>query len=382
MAVEILTIGSEILLGEIADTNTQTIARALRAEGINLTRVVAVGDDPARIADAIRLAAARSDGVITTGGLGPTVDDPTRAAAAEAAGTGLVFHPDLWEGILTRFRTQGRTPTENNKTQAYLPAGAQVLPNPHGTAPGFAMEIGRALVLALPGVPSEMESMLRHHALPLLRSRLGSGGVIRVRVLHTAGLSESLIDERVADFERMENPVVGLAAHPGMADIRITAHGASEAAAMELIAGAEKEIRARLGPHIFGADGETLADAALRALPPGGSLLTVEWGTGGALAEALSLGSGPGFRMGLVAPREDRAGQNMADRLRAGRSQHGASHALGVCLTPRRPGFDAEFVLAAEEILASEKRVFLLPEEIAPRWAANTALVILWQALR
>jgi competence/damage-inducible protein CinA-like protein len=382
MAVEILTIGSEILLGEIADTNTQVIARALREEGFDLQRVVAVGDDPGCIAEAVRSAAGRSDGVIITGGLGPTVDDPTRAAVAAAAGKELVFHPELWESIQTRFRIQGRIPTENNKTQAYQPDGAEVLPNPNGTAPGFAVAIGRALVLSLPGVPSEMECMLRDHALPLLHRHLGSRFTIRMRILHTAGLPESQIDERIGEFEKMENPIVGLAAHPRMTDIRITARGESEAGALERIAVVEKEIRARLGAHVFGADGETLAGVALRSLPAGGSLLSAEWGTGGALAEALSAGPAAGFRMGLVMPREDFSTLNMADRLRALQSQHGASHTLGVSMTPRPFGFEAEVVLVKKDARLSEKRIFLLPEGAARLWAASTALIFLWQALR
>jgi len=150
---EILTIGTEILLGEIVDTNSRHIARALRDAGIDLFWTSTVGDNPERIAEAIRAGLDRSEIIITTGGLGPTVDDPTREAVAMAFGVKTVFKEELWQQVIDRFTRFGRTPTENNKRQAYIPEGASAIENPVGTAPAFMMETDTQVVISLPGVP-------------------------------------------------------------------------------------------------------------------------------------------------------------------------------------------------------------------------------------
>lgn len=378
MAVELVIIGSEMLLGETLDTNTQAIARALREEGFTLQRVTTVSDDRDQIAGEIRSAAARADAVITTGGLGPTVDDPTRAAAAQAAGVELVFDARLWEGIQNRFARQKRIATENNRVQACLPAGAEVLLNPYGTAPGFAVAVGNSLVCSMPGVPAEMAPMLRERVIPLLRARLGPQHVIRTRTLHVAGLTESQIDDRVGDFEKMENPVVGLAAHPGRTDVRITARGREEVGALEIISRAETDMRARLEGYIFGADQETLAGAALRCLGSG-TLVSAEWGTGGALAAALGIETVGGFRIGMVLPAAEVSPVLLMETLKVMRAEHGATHALGACLAAAADGFQAEFLLLAGDYLHREQRLFLVPAQAARQWTAAIALTLLWK---
>ena len=381
MNVEIVVIGDELILGAIADTNTQFIARALREGGFRLRRVTTVGDDPARIIRALKEAAAESDAVIAAGGLGPTVDDPTRDAAAGAAGMELVFHPDLWEEITARFRRSGRAPTENNRKQAYLPRGAAALPNPIGTAPGFSMDLGRSALFAVPGVPSEMEAMIAGQVLPALHARFGGGQAVRTRTLHVVGLGESMIDERIGKWESSENPAVGLMAHAGLTDIRIIARAAEESEARKLIAAAEADIRASLAEYIIGADEETLAGAVLFSLPKGGTLVTVEGGTGGELAGMLGTADSGAFRGGLVLG----AGGLNADpalSLREWRSTRGATHAVGLTLTPVPGGFRSEYILLSGAEETRKARTHLVPHPMASRWAANTALTALWNVLR
>lgn len=288
-AAEILTIGTELLLGEIVDTNTQYLARQLRDAGIDLFYTTTVGDNEGRIAEAVRHALSRSQILLCTGGLGPTVDDVTREGIARAFGLELVFMEELWEQIQERFARFKRTPSENNKRQAYLPRGAQALENAMGTAPGFLLEHGDGVVVAMPGVPNEMVYILEHGILPYFESRFGKGSVIRTRVLHVAGVGESLIDEKIADLERLQNPTVGLAAHAGTVDVRLTAKAENSQRADASLAELEAQVRARLGDWIYGADGETLAGTILGELAARGQTLAViEKGLDGTLIKMLT----------------------------------------------------------------------------------------------
>ncbi|MGH2627404.1 MAG: competence/damage-inducible protein A, partial [Anaerolineales bacterium] len=268
MQAEILTIGTELLLGEIVDTNTAELARALRGVGADLYRTTTVGDNVELIAQAVRESLTRSEVVLTTGGLGPTVDDPTREAIAQALGVATEFHPELWEQILERFARFSRRPTPNNRRQAYLPAGAQALENPVGTAPGFVIEREGRVVIALPGVPAEMRYLLENRVLPFLRDRFQLEDVIEVSVLRTAGAPESWLDDRIQDLERLANPTVGVSAHPGRVDIRITAKARGVELARAMIAPLEQELRRRLGDAVYGSGADTLeaavADRLLR----------------------------------------------------------------------------------------------------------------------
>ena len=258
MNAEIIAIGTEIVLGDLVDTNTAHIARKLRSIGLDVLYTSTVGDNEDRIADVIRHALKRSPVVITSGGLGPTVDDMTRASVARATGRQLIFDEALFEQIRQRFARMSRQMTENNKLQAWRPEGSTPIENPVGTAPSFVVEAGESVVISLPGVPREMEYLLEDAVLPYLRKRFNLNSLIKVRVLHVVGLGESVVDQHVGDLEKLSNPVVGLNAHYGIVDIRIAAKAESESEADKLIAEVEGAARERLGDAIFGADSDTL----------------------------------------------------------------------------------------------------------------------------
>lgn len=257
-AAEIIAIGTELLLGQTQDTNTAYIARLLNDAGFDIFRASMVGDNENRIATSIRESLERAEVVITTGGLGPTVDDPTRGAVALAFGVNLEYHPELWEEIQERFRAYSRSPSENNKRQAHLPAGAVAIHNPVGTAPAFYLEKGGRLVVSLPGVPSEMKTLLHDDVIPLIREKYHLKSVIVTRVIHTVGIGESSVDELIGDMEKLANPTVGLAAHPGQVDIRVTAKAADRQAALDQISPIESRVYSLLEEHIYGSDEMTL----------------------------------------------------------------------------------------------------------------------------
>jgi competence/damage-inducible protein CinA-like protein len=256
---ELIAIGTELLLGEIADTNTQYLARQLRDCGIDLYRSTTVGDNLQRITSLMQEALSRAEIVITTGGLGPTVDDPTRDAAALAFNTHNEYHPELWEQIRQRFLKRAMNISENNKKQAYIPAGATAVENPVGTAPSFILNKDGKTLVCLPGVPCEMEYLMQNAVIPWLKAHYPLAGVIKARVLHIGAVSESKVDELVGDLEKMTNPSVGLLAHPGIVDIRITAKADSVESADQMIMGIESTIRQRLGDEIYGADEDSLS---------------------------------------------------------------------------------------------------------------------------
>ena len=255
---EIITIGTELLLGEIQDTNTSYIAKTLNSSGIDIFHASMIGDNEERIAKEIRSALERADIIITTGGLGPTVDDPTRGAVALAFNRKTEFRPELWEQILARFKVYGRNPSENNKRQAFIPIGAVAIPNPVGTAPAFYIEENNKIVFSLPGVPSEMKTLLNSDVLPLIKSKYLIDSVIVIRTIHSAGIGESSVDELVSELEKMSNPTVGLAAHPGQVDIRITAKATNNEQAWELIKPVEVQVKQLLGNYVYGEDEMTL----------------------------------------------------------------------------------------------------------------------------
>ena len=290
MRAEIVSIGSELLLGQIVDTNAAFIARQLAALGIDLFQKTTVGDNLSRVAAALEAALGRAEIVITTGGLGPTEDDVTREAVARATGRELEFHPELMDQIEAFFRARGLPLSPSNRRQAFIPRGAVPLPNPVGTAPCFILEEGARTLTVLPGVPREMEYLLRTGVLPHLRSRYGLQAAIVSRLVRVAGLGESRVGELLADLmAKGANPTVGTMAHPGQIDVRIAAKAADEAAARALIAPVEAEICARLGDTVFGKDGESLEGAVAAQLDAlGRTLGLVEVGTGGLVSERLT----------------------------------------------------------------------------------------------
>jgi nicotinamide-nucleotide amidase len=268
MHAELVMIGTELLLGEIVDTNANRLAIALRDIGLDLYYKTTVGDNETRITEILNRALDRSDVVITSGGIGPTVDDLTRQAVANATGRKLVYSDELEAQIAERFRRFGREMAENNKRQAYIPEGATPLSNPVGTAPCFLSEDrrGRGFVISLPGVPRELEYMMEHTVIPLLVARMGGKKVTKVRVLRTCAVGESNVDRAIGDLMTSANPTVGLAAHVGQTDVRIAAKAETEAEADALIAEMEAKLRERLGVAIYGVARETLPDVVGRLL--------------------------------------------------------------------------------------------------------------------
>lgn len=290
MNAEIITSGTELLLGETVDTNSAYIARALRDIGVNLYFKTSVGDNVERMALALRQALARADVVITTGGLGPTVDDVTREAVAATTGRKLVLNPQCLSHMESLFARWGRTVSENNRRQVYLPEGSIPILNPVGTAPGFIVETEQGTIISLPGVPREMERLMQDAVLPYLKQRLGEEqAVIKAHVLRTAGLPESWIDEKLDVQMRSANPTVGLSAHLGAVDIRITARAATEEEADRMIAAMEAEVRARIGDeHIYGTGADRLEEVTGRALAQAGvKLALLETATCGEIARLL-----------------------------------------------------------------------------------------------
>jgi competence/damage-inducible protein CinA-like protein len=380
MNAEILTIGTELLLGEIGDTNTRVIARALRELGIDLHRTVTVGDNVERIAAAVRESLARCRVLITTGGLGPTVDDPTRQAIALAAGVPLEFREELWLQIQERFARYGRVATENNRRQAFIPASAIAVENPVGTAPAFIVEINESSIIALPGVPEEMAALLSEAVLPYLREHFELRETIRTRVLRTSGVGESALDEKIGDLERLANPTVGLSAHPGRVDIRITAKAGTPAEAEGLIRPLEDEIRSRLGLAIYGADSATLEDAVGEALERRRwRAATVEHETGGVLSAAFSR-AGAAYAGGEVL-----AGATSPEALRseveAARRERSAEVGLGLALAREGPRHRLTISLVTPDGEMAETPTYGGAPHNAVRWAVSLALDLLRRRL-
>lgn len=372
-----IAIGTELLLGEIVDTNSPFIARALRDIGVDVFRTSTVGDNAERIAGMIRESIARADIIITTGGLGPTVDDPTREAIARAFGVGTVYVPELWDQICARFKRFGRTPTENNKRQAFIPEGAEAVENPVGTAPSFIMRSpGGAHVISLPGVPSEMEYLMKHAVIPYIKRTFSLTGIIKARVLHTAGAGESVIDDMIGDLESLTNPTVGLAAHSGQVDVRITAKASSEAEADTLIAGVEREIRKLLEEYIYGIDDETLAGAAVKALSEKGhTLAVVESACGGALLKEFTE-TPRVFKGGEVLPNRPTCDE-LAQRTAELRKERGASIGLGVTAQAGPEKQEIIIVLVTDAGTEHFSRPYGGPPKNVPAWAVNNALNLL-----
>lgn len=383
-SAEIITIGTEILLGEIVDTNARYLARQLRDAGIDLYRKTSVGDNAHRIAQAIQQALERCDIVLTTGGLGPTVDDPTREAVALAMNTETEFRPELWEQIQSRFMRFGRPPTENNKRQAFIPKGALAVENPVGTAPSFIYESGNHAIISLPGVPREMEYLWQHAVLPYLCQRYNITGIIKARVLHTVGFGESQIDDLIGEYETLSNPTVGLAAHSGQVDVRITAKADSEETAEVMIRPIELEIRKRLGLWIYGADKETLEEVAMLAVGKRNwTLAAVEYGCNGGLVNRLSSSlqtlvgtTGHVFRIGEVVTSLE-SPKDLVKRTNAYRQAHKVDACLGVAVFPAGERQDVYLVLVTPDGQQELVRPYGGPAEYAPVWAINHGLDLL-----
>jgi len=307
MKAEIIAIGSELLLGQIIDTNTSYIAKRLAENGIELVQTATVGDDLRRMKEVIKEATNRSQIVITTGGIGPTEDDLTREAIAEVFQRPLTFQPHLMEQIEEIFKKRGFRMVESNRKQAYIPEGSIPIENPKGTAPGFIVEYPNGSIISIPGVPVEMEYLMENRVIPYLRKRFDiKHQVIRYRVLRACGLGESAIGLQIKDLmKESRNPSVGTLASIGDIRIRITAKADHFEEASNLIQKMEKEIRNRLGILIYGVDNETLHGNIVKELERLNlTLSVVETFTGGIISQKLTGTGSQFFIQGLVIPTE------------------------------------------------------------------------------
>ena len=304
MHLELLTIGTELLLGFTVDTNSAELGRALAAAGIQVVRRTSVGDDPASIRSGVTEALRRSGSVICTGGLGPTADDVTKKVVADLFRMPLEFHDSLWQGLVERFARFGRAPAEKNRSQAEVPRGATVLPNRWGTAPGLWLEGEPGLAILLPGVPSEMRGLLHHEVLPRLAGR-ADGAVIRSRSVRTTGVPESTLAERVAGIEEIVAPL-SVAYLPGTVgvDLRLTAWNLAPDEADARLAAGIREITSRAAEWIYGEGDVDLAEVVLElARQRGWKVATAESCTGGGVGARLTdiPGSSDVFLGGVIA---------------------------------------------------------------------------------
>ena len=287
MIAEILSVGTELLMGQIANTDAQYISRRLAELGIVLYRHTTVGDNPARVKEALGEALGRCDIVITTGGLGPTEDDLTKETVAEYFGLPMELHQPSLDAITARMTATGHPMTENNIKQAYFPVGATILPNACGTAPGCVVEAQGKAVAVLPGPPHELKDMFEKQLSPWLAKR--SGAHIESKFLRVFGIGESRLETLLADLFHTDNPTLALYCGPGEVQARITAQAADGEAALAMIAPLEAEIRRRLGDAVYGEGlDNSIEKTAFTLLKQRGETVTfAESCTGGLLAARL-----------------------------------------------------------------------------------------------
>ncbi len=295
--------GTEILLGEIVDTNSNYLARRLPALGLDIYFISQVGDNLQRLAATIRRALDRSELLLLTGGLGPTEDDVTREAIAAALAEEMYVDPEAEQRLRATFAARGVPFPERGVKQATLIASARALPNPRGTAPGWWVERDGRIIVAMPGPPAELERMWEEEVAPEL-ARLAGEGIIVSRTLKTIGIGESRVDEMISSILGSQNPTVGVYAKSDGVHLRLTAKAATAEAARSLIEPMEAEVRLILWDAVWGADDDSLAGSLGQLLQAGGlTLATMESCTGGLLASTITdvAGSSDYFRGGYVA---------------------------------------------------------------------------------
>ena len=392
MRIEIICTGDEVLTGKIVNTNFSYMSQKLEDFGLSVAWGTIVGDDRDELLAAFRMAGERADAVIVNGGLGPTVDDLSQEIAARAAGVDLVLNED-WLGRMEEFfRRRNRVMSANNRKQAMLPQGAEILDNPVGTACGFALDIGKARFFFTPGVPRELFRMLEEQIIPRLLARGGTPGVIRLKRFHSYGLGESHVDQLLAGVEDLvpdRTLKLGFRSHYPQIETKLTVRGLDQDDIRGKLAPVEAEIRKRLGNFILGEDDETLEGVVLAALAArGGSLAVVETFTGGQIAARIAHlpGAENVFRRGWVArdPAQISAALGTADgagggggvggefsreaaeaAARAAREASGASHALAVLIEvddgPDRIDFGGSIYLAiaaADGVESRRSRIY------------------------
>lgn len=288
MRAELIGVGTELLLGQISNSNARWMSERLAEIGVDVLHHQVVGDNMERIVDAFQLAMSRADVVISTGGLGPTRDDITRDALAAAVGAGLERHPEIEDLLRAKFERIGRRMPESNLGQALVPIGARYITPDRGTAPGLVVEGGGARVYAVPGVPAEMMEMMEGTILPELASL--SDSVIVSRVLRSTGIAESKVDEMMRDlFDSSHGPTVAYLASSGEVKVRLTAKGATREEAEAVIEPFALEVASRLGDFCFTTDDEELPEAVGRLLRAAGKRISfAESLTGGSVASRMT----------------------------------------------------------------------------------------------
>jgi len=354
MKAEIISVGTEILLGEIVDTNTQYVSVRLPAIGIDLYYHSTVGDNLDRLVDTLEVALRRSDVIIMTGGLGPTEDDLTREAIASALGEEPFVDPDMERALRAFFTSRGVGFPERNVKQAWLIPSAMAIPNPRGTAPGWWVEKDDAdgrtrVIVAMPGPPSEMTRMWEKEVEPRLREMAG-GQILVARTLKTVGIGESHIDEMLSPLLKSTNPSIGIYARPDGVQARIAAKADTEEEAWRLIRPVEEEARRLLGPIVWGADDDSLEGAIGGLLQERGlTLATMESCTGGLLASTITDVDGSsnyfrgghvtyatqmkialGVSAGIIEAHGVISAEVAADMARAARESLGADYGIGI----------------------------------------------------
>ncbi len=345
MIVEVIAVGTELLLGQIVNGNGATIGRRLADEGYDAHFQVVVGDNLSRLAQSISTAIGRADAVVLTGGIGPTPDDLTREAICAATGRAMLFSEEYAARLRARWEATGRVMPDSNLRQAEYPEGAEQLVNAKGTAPGIALAHQDTLIFALPGVPAEMEALLDLEVLPRLRAAAGGPKVLRSRLLRSWGLSESQVAEILDDlYHGSANPSVAFLASSGEIKVRITAKGDSEEEVEGLIAPVEEEVRRRLGTRIFGSDGDTIETVVVDMLEERDwKLATAESATGGMVAARITAvpGASRVFVGSLVTyttdlkrrllgvPEDTIEGEGVVSEATAGAMARGAADLLG-----------------------------------------------------
>lgn len=308
MIVEVIAAGTELLLGQIENSNASHIGRRLAEAGLDCHYQVVVGDNLERLIAAVSTAAQRADAVIITGGIGPTQDDLTREAICVVANRAMSRDENHAAWIRERIASQGGTPRDNQLRMADLPEGAESLPNRTGVALGVALEHHDTLIFALPGVPAEMKPMLDEQVLPRIRARAGSSQTLLNRVIKTWGQGESAVSELLADLFESTNPSLAFLIADMEVHIRLTARAEGEAAARDLITPLENQVRTRLGEGVFAVDEETVESKILEALAAWGwTVATREDATLGRVGARLGThGFGTIFRGSVIAPGSDR----------------------------------------------------------------------------
>jgi len=403
-----MSVGTELLLGQIVDTNAAYLAEYLSGLGVDLYWQATVGDNLARLTDELRRGWERADLIVMTGGVGPTEDDLTREAIAALLGEEMVVQDDLAEHLRAWFGRRGQAMPERNLKQATLIPSAQALPNPIGTAPGWWVERDGRVIVAMPGVPVEMRKMWEEQAVPRLQGRLPGGGVILSRTLKCVGIGESAVEELVQPLIRSTNPTLATYAKQDGVHLRMTAKSTSRAAAEQALAEFEPRVRALAGDYIYGADDETLAGVIGRQLTARGlTLATMESLTGGLLASQVTdapgssayfLGgvvtysaeakAGHGVDRGLLERHGTVAGETAQAMATAVRHEFGTDIGLattGVAGPDELEGKPAGTIYVALDFrgaVESEHQRWRTTRQENKRRAALAALNLLWRASR